>query len=359
MAKTYPPIDQKDYATYERLQNFVPTNMKILIRSIQRSTTSGVTPGWPKNIRENDFQTQTVYFESKPRVYDPFKGDKNYPGYRYIDAISGPAFVGPDNRVTSAVEYKALLRMYDEIPQVTANLALLYAERKKTAESIALALGGILKCVRDVKKGRVPELFMDAKTLRGRKKFTGAWLNYTYGIKPFASDLRAIAISELAPVVWLSGSANDEYSRSIKTGQTSFIDNMGSYRCKYKGGLSLANPLTATLAGAGLTNPALIAWELTPFSFMADWLIPVGPYLEMLGSTSGYTKHSGSITRTIKESFYRVSDNGATASGEWKRITRSVVAFPNAPLPRFKNPYSPVHALNTLSIIHQMVKDKR
>jgi len=51
----------------------------------------------------------------------------------------------------------------------------------------------------------------------------------------------------------------------------------------------------------GLLNPASVAWELLPFSFVADWFLPVGRYLEgldvpmrfkHLGGSIGYRKHT-------------------------------------------------------------------
>lgn len=359
MAKSYPNVDLRTHRDYIQTANFVETKLNILIRQVTKTTTSGTTPGYPKVIRENGFSTQTTIFHSYPRTYNPFQGNNNYKGYSYVSAISGPTFVGPSTSQVSQCEYKALLDMYDKIPQITANLALLYAERKKTGESILIALNGILKCVRSVRKGKVPELFMSANQLRTRKRYTGAWLNYVYGIKPFALDLYAIACSDLPQIAWLKGKCTISYERYVSTDQKrgAFIRNAGTYKTTFKGGLSLSNPLTATLAGSGMLNPALIAWELTPFSFMADWLLPVGPYLEMLASTAGYNKHSGSVTRGTKEDYWQTNENGASAEGYWKRINRSTISFPGPPLPRFKNPYSPVHALNALSIIHQFVKD--
>lgn len=359
MAKSYPAISHSTTVQMTETRNFVPSTMNVLTRKIERSTTSGTTPNWPNSIQENGFQTQTTVFNAVPRYYNPFEGNPSWKGYRYVSTIGSPSFFGCPAHLVNQAEYLALLDFYDQIPQVTANLALLYAERKKTGESILTALTGILKCVRDVRKGKVPELLMSQSELRGRKRLSGAWLNYIYGIKPFVSDLHSIAHSDLKQIAWLKGKHTVDYQRHMTMGTKGFLSNVGTYKATYKGGLSLASPITATLAGAGLTNPALIAWELTPFSFMGDWLLPVGPYLEMLSSTSGYNKHSGSITRGTKEEYRQMNDQNAFAYGEWKRINRATISFPSPPLPRFKNPYSPIHALNALSIIHQFVKEKK
>ncbi len=36
----------------------------------------------------------------------------------------------------------------------------------------------------------------------------------------------------------------------------------------------------ATQRSLGLTDPYSVAWDLLPFSFIADWFIPIGTYLD-------------------------------------------------------------------------------
>lgn len=49
------------------------------------------------------------------------------------------------------------------------------------------------------------------------------------------------------------------------------------YRVVMKEQLSLARSL-------GLLNPLSVAWERVPFSFVADWFIPIGNYLDVVGT---------------------------------------------------------------------------
>lgn len=357
MAKYYPTIQDSTDRSIQRIVNGVPqTPITVKTYEFSRTTTSGVSPGYPDQLRENGFNTQWTESRWRHAPVDTYTGSgANRRLTRNWTTGSCPTFQ-PDDALINGCDYQSLLRMYSEIPQVTANLALLYAERKKTVESIALALGGIIKCIREVRKGKVPELIMNRGQLRTRKKYSGAWLNYTYGIKPFVQDLHALANSDLPQVIFISGKSRIE---QLKLSENYRINTR--YGVKHKFGLSLRDPITATLAGAGLTNPALIAWEITPFSFMVDWLLPVGPYLEMLTSTQGYNKHSGSITRYWGSEGYAWSpvNSGGNHRKSWNRMTRTTSAFPNVPLPRIKNPVSPIHALNALSIIHQFVKEKK
>jgi hypothetical protein len=71
------------------------------------------------------------------------------------------------------------------------------------------------------------------------------------------------------------------------------------------------DPLAATLSQTGFTNPVSLAWELLPFSFVADWFIPIGDFLEALEAWKGMTFLGGS-----KTTFTRIkTDSAITYSG--------------------------------------------
>lgn len=355
MSKTYPAIKKEEFGQFGRCLYGVWSNVPVRTYRLERSTSSGTSPGYPILLQENSFSTQTSV-----ETWRPGSQSNNRSGNDLIVNLTHEAAprLLPPSHVSVDADYTAKLRMFKRIPEVTANLALLYAERAKTYESVVMALGGIVKAVREVRRGRPPELFMNANQLRNRKRMSGAWLNYTYGIAPLASDLHAIALSELKQETFLSGRCIRDWDHVVQT-KDRYERGGGSVSYCYKFALELANPITASLAGAGLTNPALIAWELTPFSFMADWVLPIGPYLEMLSSSTGFTKKPGSTTVGIESECMAGGTTGALATSKYKHISRNTMAWPSVPLPRLKNPLSPVHGLNLLSIIHQQCKDHK
>lgn len=59
--------------------------------------------------------------------------------------------------------------------------------------------------------------------------------------------------------------------------------------CRVKLWLKISNPQLSQLQQLGLTNPALVAWELVPFSFVFDWFISVGQYLQGITALHGVT----------------------------------------------------------------------
>lgn len=52
----------------------------------------------------------------------------------------------------------------------------------------------------------------------------------------------------------------------------------------------------SALGSLGLTNPLDVAWEVLPFSFVVDWFIPIGNWLNVLDAMHGYRFRAGSWT---------------------------------------------------------------
>lgn len=50
---------------------------------------------------------------------------------------------------------------------------------------------------------------------------------------------------------------------------------------------TVSNPALRTLNQLGLANPALVAWQLTPFSFVVDWFLPISHILGYYSSHIG------------------------------------------------------------------------
>jgi hypothetical protein len=96
----------------------------------------------------------------------------------------------------------------------------------------------------------------------------------------------------------------------------------------------------------GLIDPSTVLWELTPWSFVADWFIPIGSYLQARG-VSQFT--SGTYIKTLYSS-ERFACNGGAPVNPYTNITqecvmrasrvrvnRTVGSSLDVPLPSFKN----------------------
>lgn len=99
---------------------------------------------------------------------------------------------------------------------------------------------------------------------------------------------------------------------------------------------------------SGLNDPLSVGWELTPFSFVADWFIPIGTYLSaraFAGSLQGTFVKTVTHKRYVRIKGFVVNNHPpvseSMATPDWayfRRIetTRTVSTTLNVPLPEFK-----------------------
>lgn len=131
------------------------------------------------------------------------------------------------------------------------------------------------------------------------------WLEYKYAWKPLLKDVfdHAKALAELNIAhqnVLRRASGKAKTSRAGTEGfdggtggfnwtKTSEVQRFAKVTVYYK----LQNGQLNTFIQLGIDNPMEVAWELVPFSFVADWFIPVGEYLRNLTATNGLVFYAG------------------------------------------------------------------
>jgi hypothetical protein len=128
----------------------------------------------------------------------------------------------------------------------------------------------------------------------------------------------------------------------------------------------------------GLTNPLTVAWELVPFSFVADWFLPIGQALQDLTATSDLVWAGGFINRKyvldIQTTYAPGSPwypSGVTGVGPWwtaesgsMKFSQSqfvfsrvgMSGFPGPQFPKFKNPLSPSHATSAIALLSSLFR---
>lgn len=354
--RTYPDDDIYKYVSMRRTQNGVEQQAQLVpLSRFRRITSSQVSPGYPQTLVENPFWTQTIVDQWSPALIRV--SDMKSPLTTSIRNASVDTS-GPPTRLRGELHDQLVRRFYNKVNLITADLALIVAERKKTAESIATAVEGIISFARAVKQRRCPELFMNTDQLRQRKKFSSAWLNYQYGIAPFVSDLYNIGknADTRPPVIIKVRSRRDWKRDTFDSKSRKLTSTEGSIMETMRYGIIMDNAGIGLMQDYGLVNPLTFAWELLPFSFVVDWALPVGTYLGNLTSTVGYQTMAGSTTIGSRyTSRGQDPDSPATAEQSFRAMSRSKTAFPSVPLPAFQNPFSPTRALNALAILHQIV----
>lgn len=185
-----------------------------------------------------------------------------------------------------------------------------------------------------------------AKKKLSTRDIAGTHLSLVYGWLPLLSDVHAAA--EALEVL-----ANPPRSSSFRVKRSQTVDTIdGSqspslYTCPVDSMLSkeyyvtLIEELSAPRS-LGLLDPLSIAWELTPYSFVVDWFVPIGTYLSNLATIPYLSGTVGSATFLRQR--YRCAqvsgsyDYGA-ASGQRVKVLRGVqgaVSELKLPLPVFR-----------------------
>lgn len=110
----------------------------------------------------------------------------------------------------------------------------------------------------------------------------------------------------------------------------------------------------------GFQDPSVVAWELVPFSFVADWFIPIGTYLEARASVEGLRGTFVFSNKRVGKCFPPVSEwFNHNPTSYWLDILfdRTVSTTPiDAPMPAFKS-FSEAaswrHCANALALVTQ------
>lgn len=274
-------------------------------------------------------------------------------------------------------------KLLEQIKDQKINLMQLFAEREATSKTVLDTVVKLCDAFRKAKKGNfsgaMGALGLDPRGLkdpRGRRKNAAAlsqrWLALQYGWKPLMGDIYGAveALNELH---------NDQppfqkaFARRKKTWEKSINQMVGvDYHTLHETDTTEVSsavyfevpaPPIRSLGSLGIMNPATIAWELLPWSFVIDWFIPIGSFLNTLDATSGASFVAGYRTvhsrrRATSAANYRAHPayqfrtGGVTGWTEILEVNRvKLTTWPTISRPRFKNPISAGHAANALALL--------
>lgn len=267
------------------------------------------------------------------------------------------ATVGSDARLNGAVKSIAIAKAANAVGAVRINLPVAFAEFRQTRNLIATTAVNFVRAYADIRKGRfsraAKRLGLDetpAALKGGRAKGMSPherWLEYRYGWIPLLSDIKgSIEYLHEKAVAKQFYSVVKSTHEELETIISTLIDDGNVTRAGTSFRVSTKRTATITRKGIvtyrfrvtnqnlaqnhqlGLDNPALIAWELVPFSFVADWFVNVGDVLGQIGAFSGKECVDASLGLQYSEKSVKTTTNVATATGqstyfvkEWKPAT--------------------------------------
>lgn len=275
------------------------------------------------------------------------------------------------------------------------NLGTAIAEAKESARTVVALTAGTLMILDGVRKKDIQRVNKGAALIatgggkRGKthadriqNTFTGTWLNWQYGIAPLIGDIHD------AYQAFCKGLARPgSHVRSVGRGKSSKFESFGRewlpntnnaiYRISATAesrnsarttlDYRIDDPWLAFVSGLGLTNPATIAWELVSLSFVVDWFLPIGKFLESLQPPLGMTYLRGQtsvMTSLVVEGRFAWAwakqstiEQGTpnrsrlTALGCDRRV---IAKDPLLGKLFLKSPFSETHTISALALLNNM-----
>lgn len=297
--------------------------------------------------------------------------DKNHSSPSYWYSITEPLpFTSND-----------LLRLEGDIADAAAghsfNMAVANAQDHLTVEMVAGTVRRFTKSIRYLRHGDIPSAVRAlAASPRGdhakrrpppltTKDVSDMWLELRYGWEPLLSDVHE-SMSAYAAVYEKPRSM--QFRVKLRKSLTRDDWLIPTYniadRRKYSNLATIICELTETLStprALGLYDPASVIWEITPFSFVADWFVPIGTYLHALNTIPFLEgRFLKTVRRRVKsETFYAVGAySGARCNFTYTRMERAILYSLPVPRPQFKpikNALSLRHLENGLALLRSVL----
>jgi hypothetical protein len=360
----------------------------------------------PGKLKANslEFFQETVASEIGYRLAKSYSLLPNQYGYYseisqgvFRDTHNVPSYRLANDGEIAALDAEVRAKLLAQIKNQSINVGQALAERNQTARLIATTATRFAKSIRALRRGdftSAAEALGVAARKRARSRFNESWrkrqqgavargwLELQYGWKPLMNDVYGAAEAVAAHhsnIVYFTARASAkrqiDFDKFLDSHvgdnlQTSFLRTTGKcdYIVKYQVTYYTGDAPLRTAAQLGLTNPALIAWELVPFSFVVDWFLPIGRFIGNLDATLGLEFYSGH--RTVFQRSFATSDrigNGRQYGQDVSFRYGSAIAavkcsrtilngFPTVSPPAFKNPVSFTHMANSLALLTQLFR---
>jgi hypothetical protein len=234
-----------------------------------------------------------------------------------LSPVSWPSI----SNTQAAARQKALLKFKDK----KVDLSVAFLERKKTASLIADSVDALCKIAKDIRKRHFVKVGQDLSDL---------WLAYRYGWTPTVLDV-------YGAVETLEKLDNGSYERYLVTARGSSLlesevttaedtsisqiwslpvtrDTRTGIRqeVKVRYDAVLTDREYRKLSDVGVTDPLVTAWELLPYSFVVDWFLGVGDFLDGVNALTGYTLLAN--CETIHRRYTKSIRFSPRTSGVWR-----------------------------------------
>lgn len=210
------------------------------------------------------------------------------------------------------------------------------------------------------------------------------WLEMTYGWKPLVNTVYEAASKQLEPFVnSFQGCKvsrkvefNNPQVRFFGSSSTAMpyetkVDSKGNHKISYTIRLSFRATGANNPSKWSSLNPASIAWELMPYSFVADWFYDVGSYIRNVetallygsdfvgGTVSRVEAYDLGVSESVAQLVGRDGFTVQTYTGETQYLSfnRTILtSYPYPRLPTFKADLGSSRLLSAAALLSTKLK---
>lgn len=346
-------------------------------------------PEWARRkTNYSGFVPPTQYSHNSVR-FSPYHGYYSAYDPAYYMQLSGnisggistsfQSFSLPD---ASADRDRSIIKALKTLKNQDIDLSVAFAERGQVSNMFLKTTTAIASCIRNIKKGNLPqaarELFVNPKKWMkvipppSKAEVHKHYLAMKYGWQPLKADLygAAKALAERDSKenryrLFVKGSSKSSSIQYEEVDANVGMRNFYRRNARAYTRLDYQLPDSAALMQAsslGLINPFSTSWELLPFSFVADWFIPIGDLLTCLDAAAPYA-FLGGCTTSVQECdaiSCLMTKAPIAVNGFSKRYqhasTREVYSVSPLPSrPRYNSKKNNTHVAEGLSLIAQAV----
>lgn len=323
------------------------TSNSLALKSDFTAAVQAANPGWPIDL------SPTSYFWSKEvrtggigakTSWDYTRRSSAYPSWSYTwtqGFIESTVAYGSPTMPDYIVAYNnALEKFYSKVRGESANLAVDAIEVPKTLK----LLKQYSKDLMGLRKKLLGSLADPRAVARLRRQFTrfknsrefkkkvhiyrydikrvfkntddfaaSEWLKFTLGLRPTVSTLDTISklMPRAADVVHTVTGSDTQMLRKVEKwadGDKQYIAEHDTFTSvRVTGSYSVGDSQAAYLHTVVAATPTSTVWELIPLSFVADYAVNVGQYLNLLDAAharglvyrGGYTRRFDSATSAV------------------------------------------------------------
>lgn len=143
------------------------------------------------------------------------------------------------------------------------------------------------------------------KPLGALNALSSVHLEVIFGWQPLLSDIHAACttvIQQADKTVWVSASSEGSQTdiTRVPYPPIRIAEKISRMRVTRSAGVRISNPNLWLAERAGLVNPASVAWDLVPWSFVVNMFSNVGQIVNSMTDFAGLTFSNSSLTQSCK-----------------------------------------------------------